>query len=97
MKIDINHTSVLFFSDIIRSVFLGDLKGAAAPFSVIRSAGVYGARSIFAKVSLPSESKNAFLTDLPPGKGVALTGKSAKGVVLAGEVFPRQHGLRIHA
>ena len=33
---------------------------------------------------------NFFLTDLPPGKGAALTGKSAKGVALAGEDFPRQ-------
>ena len=52
---------------------------------------------------------NFFLTDLPPGicpvsaraaqrrlsEGEALTGKSAKGVVLAGEGFPRQPGSRL--
>ena len=34
---------------------------------VIRSGGMYAARSIFAEVSLPSVSKNAYLADLPPG------------------------------
>ena len=39
---------------------------------------------------MPSGSKNSYLTDLPPGKAVGLTGKSAQGVALAGEGFPRQ-------
>ena len=34
---------------------------------VIRSGGMYVARSIFAEVCLPTESKNAYLADLPPG------------------------------
>ena len=40
----------------------------------IRSGGMYAARSIFAEVSLPSGSKNAFLADFAPGS--AATAKS---------------------
>ena len=74
--------------------FLGDLKGAAAPFSAIRSAGMYGARSIFAELCLPSESKNAFRRICRPGfaryrtgqppRRLSGTGRSAKGVDLPG-------------
>ena len=69
------------------------MKGAAAPFSVNRRTGFAGSRRIFAEVSLPSGSKNSFLSDLPPGSTEGTRGKSAQGVVLAGKGFPRQ-GLR---
>ena len=65
------------------------MKGVS-PFSIIRRTGFAGARRIFAEVSLPSESKDSFIADLPPGKAESLTGKSVQGVVLAEEVFPRQ-------
>ena len=39
---------------------------------------------------MPCWSKKSFLSDLPPGKAIGLTGKSAQGVALAGEGFPRQ-------
>ena len=58
---------------------------------------MYVARSISAEQSMPCGSKNAFLTDLPPGSPEGARGKSAQGVALAGEGFPRQHGSRIHA
>ncbi len=52
----------------------GVIRGS--PLIIIRSTGFAGARSIFAKVSLPSESKNAFLADLPPGvRSVRKTGQ----------------------
>ena len=57
------------------------MKGGS-PFSIIRRPGFAGARRIFAEVSLPSESKNSFIADLPPGKAESLTGKSVQGVVL---------------
>ena len=47
---------------------------------VIRSGGMYAARSIFAEVSLPSGSKNAFLADLPPGSVADARGKSVGGI-----------------
>ena len=37
------------------------------------------------------------LADLPPVSVEDARGKSAQGVALAGEGFPRQHGSRIHA
>ena len=43
---------------------------------VIRSGGMYVARSIFAEVRLPTGSKNAFLADLPPGSVEDARGKS---------------------
>ena len=55
----------------------GVIRGS--PLIIIRSTGSAGARSIFAKVSLPSESKNAFLADLPPGSPEGTTGKSVGG------------------
>ena len=45
----------------------------------IRRTGFAGPRRIFAEVSLPSGSKNSFLTDLPPGSIEDATGKSARG------------------
>ena len=65
-------------------------EGGYAPFREIRRTGFAGPRRIFAEVSLPSGSKNSFLTDLPPGSIEDATGKSAQGVALAGEEFPRQ-------
>ena len=54
------------------------------PLIVIRSGGMYAARSIFAEQSLPCGSKNAFLADLPPGspgrgKRQIRRGKRGKG------------------
>ena len=69
------------------------MKWAAAPFSEIHRTGFAGSRRIFAEVSLPSVSKNSFLSDLPPGSTEGTRGKSAQRVVLAGEGFPRQEGL----
>ena len=46
------------------------MKGAEAPFSEIRRTGFAGLRRIFAEVSLPSGSKNSFLSDLPPGERI---------------------------
>ena len=103
--------------------FLGDLKGAAAPFSVIRSAGGYlsdigsdpargaflrscachpRAKMLSLRICRPGFAR--YRTGQPPRR-LSGTGKSAKGVdlpglgpgPLAGEGFPRQHGLRIHA
>ena len=66
------------------------MKGAAAPFNQIRRTGFAGSRRIFAQGSLPPGSKNSFLSDLPPGSAEGTRGKSAQGVALAGEGFPRQ-------
>ena len=49
--------------------------GAAAPPSVIRSSDLCAARSIFAKQSMPCESKNAFLAPFPPGSPAGTRGK----------------------
>ena len=52
------------------------LSGGYFPLMVIRSDGMYVARSIFAEVRLPTGSKNAFLADLPPGSPKGARGKS---------------------
>ena len=55
---------------------LGVMKGARAPFRVIRRTGFAGPRRIFAEARHPG-AKKPILTDLPPGKTEGLTGKSA--------------------
>ena len=55
---------------------------------VIRSGGMYAARSIFAEVRLPTGSKNAFLADLPPGSVKDARGKSVGGIPQGGRKPP---------
>ena len=40
---------------------------------------MYAARSIFAEQSLPCGSKNAFLSDFPPGSTEGARGKTVRG------------------
>ena len=57
---------------------------------VIRSGGMYAARSIFAEVRLPTGSKNAHLADLPPGSVADARGKSVRGKRGKGTESPSQ-------